>query len=162
MEILDGNDEGLGRALGIVATNPNPAHLREDMAVNGRFRTIVAMLEDSMVASAFVAYSMREHEAMIGGVTLHPAEGLFRHQIWLLASAGSVRFPRWMVREGRRMLDAADRHLKWPHGYVQVIPRNYPQGIAYARHLGFQERHIESGPGGEIVVMERMIPRWVQ
>ena len=162
MVILDGDAEGLGRAVDLVMANPNPAHLAEDRIIYGRDRGIEAMLDDSLAASAVAAYAIRGGEAMVGGVTLNAAEGLFRHQIWLLASAGAARFPRWLVREGRRMLDAADRAIKWPHGYVQTIPAGYWEGVNYARRMGFTLRRTERIGEHEIAVMERMIPRWVQ
>lgn len=162
MEILDGDNEGLARAVECVAANPNPAHLMEDRIVLGRDRGIGEMLSHSLLASGVAAYAMNNGEAMVGGVTLNPVDGMLRHEIWLLTTAGAPLYPWWMVREGRRMLDSADKVLKWPHRYVQKIPSSYRAGVAYAQKRGFYISRAEGDGSHEVFVMERMIPRWVQ
>lgn len=159
MVILDGDEVGLSHAIGLVRANPNPAHLDEDRIVSGRVRSIDDIIDDSLAVSAVAAYAVRDGQALVGGVTFEPAEGLFKHLIWLLGSAGTIRFPRWLVREGRRMLDSADRFFKWPYGYVQAIPLDYRRGINFAEHMGLKmSRIILRDDGEEIAVMERMIP----
>lgn len=158
MVILDGDAEGLEQAVELVIANPNPAHLAEDRIIYGRDRGIEAMLDDSFAVSAVAAYAMRNGEALVGGVTLDPAEGLLLRQIWLLSTAGATRSPRWLVREGRRMLASADRAIKRPFGYVQTIPSGYWEGVNYARHLGFELFRTEHMGECEVSVMRRMIP----
>lgn len=162
MEILGNDGNTFGRAVRLVEANPNPAHVEEYRVVTGVARDIGGMLDDSLEASAVVACAERDGEAMVGGVTFQPAEGVLKHQIWMLTTAGAPEHPRWLLREGRRLLDMIDRYFKWPYGYVQAIPITYPQGVNYARHMGF--RVLKSVVRGdvEIVLMERMIPRWVQ
>lgn len=162
MEILGGDGTSLGRALGLVEANPNPAHIEEYRIVTGVARPIGGMLDDSLEASAVVTCAERDGEAIVGGVTFQPAGGVLKHQIWMLATAGAPNHPRWLLREGRRMLDLADRHFKWPFGYVQAIPMTYPQGVGYALHMGFRVTKSITRGSVEIVIMERMIPRWVQ
>ncbi len=161
MVILDGTEEELFAALRMVADRPNPDHLAEDKAVTGREWDIRALLVECVEKSSFAAFSVRDGEALVGGVTLEPRDGLFRHQLWLVSTAGAARWPRWMVREGRRMLAGADSVFRWPRGYVQAIPAAYRQGVGYAERMGFSvSRKYPNGSGEEILVMTRMIPKW--
>lgn len=162
MVILDGDAEGLARAVALVSAAPNQRHLDEDRIMTGRRRDISEMLADSLEVTALAAYAILGDEAFVSGVSLDPVDGGLRHQAWMLATAGSVGHPRWLFRSGRDRLRAFDFALKWPRGYVQAIPASYPEGGNYVRHLGFREvRRVPMG-GDEAIVFERMVPRWAQ
>jgi hypothetical protein len=161
MVILDGQEGELFAALRMVADRPNPDHLEEDRIISGRVRGIREMLIECVEKSSFAAFSVRDGEVLVGGVTMEPRDGLFKHQLWLVSTAGAARWPRWMVREGRRMLAGADAVFRWPRGYVQAIPAMYRQGVEYAKRMGFSVgRKYLNNSGDEIFVMTRMIPKW--
>lgn len=159
MVILDGDETGLDRALELVWADPRPEQVDEYRAIVGRSKDIGDLLDDSIAASAFVAYAERDGEAMVGGVVL---DGFLRHEIWLLTTRGAARFPRWLVWEGKRMLAGADAFFKWPYIFVQAIPEKYGPAVAYAKHLGFREVEKRAGFGDVLVVLERMVPKWAE
>lgn len=161
MVIPDGTEEELFAALRMVADRPNPDHIEEDRIVAGKVRDIREMLIECVEKSSFATFAVRGGEALVGGVTMEPRDGIFRHLLWLVSTTDAARWPSWMVREGRRMLAGADRHFGWPRGYVQAIPASYPQGVAYAARMGFSvSRKYRTDSGDEVLIMTRMIPRW--
>lgn len=157
MVTSDRGDPALLEAMALIAANPSRDHIEEDFQVGGRRRDIAAMINDSAAASAVLGCAERDGEAVVGGVT---TSGFINYQIWMLTTAGAVRFPKWLLGEARNMLAEADRRYGHPCSFYQVIPAGYRAGLRFARHLGFKEtRRIGREDGPDLAVVERAVPR---
>lgn len=161
MVILEGNEGELDSALRLIRDNPNPDHVEEYYQVMGERKSISTMIDNSISASCVVGYAEKYGEAFTGGVEL---QGFIKYQIWMLSTAGAGNFPRWLLREAKKLLTRADSFFEYPCSFYQVIPESYPAGLRFVKHLGFVEvqRISCDGNRSDLIVVERSIPRWVQ
>ena len=158
MVILRGDAATFAEAKRLIEAIPNPDHIAEYEAVAGEKKGILAMLDDSLAASCVVGCAVKDGEALVGGVMLY---GFINYQIWLLTTKDAGRFPRWMLREGRTFLKAADRFIGMGCSFYQFIPTSYRGGISFVEHLGFSKTRTVRGDDGQapLAVMERAIPK---
>jgi hypothetical protein len=152
MKVLDGTREGMIAACEMVAANPHPDHLREYRMVTGVEPDIESMLLDSVRESEVGAYETRGGDALVGGIS---SNGLVRREIWFLTTATAKNSPKWLLRSARRMLALAEKHYGPESVFGQVIPVAYPEGVNFARHLGFKQFASVHPFGDELAVMER-------
>lgn len=159
MVILDGETDIFTEAAGMVIRKPHPEHVKEYHYVNGYQEHIVRMVDNSIMATALGAAAIKDGEAMIAGVTL---SGIIFYELWMLTTAGAARNAPWLLRQCRRMLRWSDSVMRWPLGYAQEIPDNYPAGIRFAERMGFHEAGRRPSPVDDrvmVVKLERMISK---
>lgn len=153
MKVLDGTREGFVRACRMIADSPHPDHMREFEQVTGRTPDIEDMLVDSVSGAEVGAYAIRGADALVGGIS---ASGLVKREIWFLTTATAKEHRKWLLREARRMLRLADDYFEPLAIFGQVIPVDYPEGVNFARHLGFQAFGYVVGPHKDkLAIMER-------
>lgn len=134
MVIIDGDEQGLYAALYAVARNPNPRHVDENLAAFGYHRPMDEVIGESLAHSCVASYAHDGDDAAVCGISA----GFRDHVVWMLASAGTVKRPRWLLRAMRRCLRGGERFLGKEHTLTQVIPVDYPEGIAFAGRFGFK------------------------
>ncbi len=159
MEILDGDEVGFIRALGMIVANPNPEHVREARLTVGEHADFRDCLATSLSESALVCYAIRGRTAMAGGVSLL---GITRFQIWMTTTADAPGNPRWLWRQSVRCLKAVDRIMGKGTVYWQEIPPDYTRGLEFVERLGFERKRTirKKNTGAELVLVEREVPEW--
>ena len=153
MVILEGDEHGFNEALARVLANPNAKHVRELEAVEGREQDFAKVVTDSLSDMRVVSYSMHREAALVCGV----AYGIHRSALWMSATHGGEKYPRWLLGAMRRRLRAGERYIGPGVILWQAIPTFYREGIHFVEHLGFRQIRVVKSPitGHDLVVVEK-------
>lgn len=156
MKILRGDDAGLMHAIRLIENNPNPEHIREQNQFRGGYESAQAIIGESLANSGLVAYASDEMSAFVCGLGFL---GFTRFQVWMTATADTVRRPVWLVRQARRLLALADKEMGRGAVYWQVVPLDYERGLNFVKHLGFKRSGTWRSPitKKEFAVVERKV-----
>lgn len=134
MVILEGDEEGFYRAVGMLLADPNTMHLREYEAMEGRELQMADILAESIAASRVASYAIRRKAALVCGIS----RGIDSAMVWMTATAAAADSPAWMLRSMRRILDAGERFIGQGVTLYQAIPAFYPEGVRFVKRLGFR------------------------